>query len=468
MTLWDSASSLSVLPLLLLALALLVALAFECINGFHDTANAVTTVIYTRSLPAFPAVLYSGVVNFLGVVVGGTAVAFGIVNLLPPEILQGEDSTPLLVMVMSLLIAAVVWNLGTWYLGLPVSSSHTLIGSIVGVGLANSLATGQGVSGVNWSKAGETAMGLFISPLFGFIGSAVLLLLMKAVIRVPRLYVPPVGHEKPPLWIRAILILTCGSVSFSHGSNDGQKGMGLVLLVLIGFLPAYYSLSPAGDAKQVAAVVAAARELRPAADAVAAADPADKAAAGLAKNLAAVELALDGKTSFLDVPADERRAVRKLVTAVEKALKKPETAKSLEAAGAEKVSDKRKVIVGAVEHVPLWVVITVALALGVGTMFGYKRIVETVAHKIGKSHLTYAQGAAAELVAALTIGGATYLALPVSTTQVVSSGIAGTMVANGNGVQGQTVTRILIAWALTLPATMLLSGGLYTIGKMFV
>ena len=387
MTLWDSASNLALVPLILMALALLVALAFECINGFHDTANAVTTVIYTRSLPAIPAVLYSGVVNFLGVVVGGTAVAFGIVNLLPPEILQGEDSTPLLVIVMSLLIGAVVWNLGTWYLGLPVSSSHTLIGSIVGVGLANSLATGQGVSGVNWSKAGETAMGLFISPLFGFIGSAVLLLAMKAVIRVPRLYVPPVGDEKPPLWIRAVLVLTCGSVSFSHGSNDGQKGMGLILLVLIGFLPAYYSLSPAGDAKQVAAVVAAARELRPAADAVA-------------------ELALAGKSSFLDVPADERRAVRKTVVAVEKALKKPETAKPLEAAGAEKVSDKRKVIVGAVEHVPFWVVIAVALALGVGTMFGYKRIVETVAHKIGKSHLTYAQGAAAELVAALTIGGA--------------------------------------------------------------
>ena len=261
-------------------------------------------------------------------------------------------------------------------------------------------------------------------------------------------------------------MFTCGSVSFSHGSNDGQKGMGLILLVLLGFLPTYYHLSPAGDAAQVANVVAAARELRPAAEAATTADA--KAAGSLAKDLAALELALDGKTRFHDVPADERRAVRKATFAVEKALKKPETAKLLEDAGAADVAGKRKVILGAVEHVPLWVVISVALALGVGTTFGYQRIVETVAHKIGKTPLTYAQGAAAELVAALTIGGASYLGLPVSTTQVVSSGIAGTMVANGNGVQGPTVRKILIAWFLTLPATMLLSGSLYTVGRLLL
>ncbi len=466
MTLWDSASNLALLPLILMGLAILVALAFECINGFHDTANAVTTVIYTRSLPAIPAVVFSGFMNFAGVIIGGTAVAFGIVNLLPSAVLQSDDTTPLLVMVMSLLIAAVCWNLGTWYFGIPVSSSHTLIGSIFGVALANSLAGGLGLGGVNWSKFIDTAQGLFVAPVIGFVCSAVLLLVMRAVIRVPRLYVPPVGEDKPPLWIRAVLVFTCGSVSFSHGSNDGQKGMGLILLVLLGFLPTYYHLSPAGDAAQVANVVAAARELRPAAEAATAADA--KAAGSLAKDLAALELALDGKTRFHDVPADERRAVRKATFAVEKALKKPETAKLLEDAGAADVAGKRKILLGAVEHVPLWVVISVALALGVGTTFGYQRIVETVAHKIGKTPLTYAQGAAAELVAALTIGGASYLGLPVSTTQVVSSGIAGTMVANGNGVQGPTVRKILIAWFLTLPATMLLSGSLYTVGRLIL
>ena len=237
MTFWDAFTGLSAGPMLLLIFALAIAFAFEFINGFHDTANAVTTVIYTHSLPPTPAVVYSGFMNFLGVLLGGTAVAFGIVNLLPVDLLVDSRSGAALVMVLSLLIAGVAWNLGTWYIGLPVSSSHTLIGSILGVGIANSLWNGAGFTGVNWKECEKVGLALLCSPIVGFVGSALLLLLLKLCFRNPKLYVPPQGEDQPPTWIRTVLIGTCGGVSFAHGSNDGQKGMGLLLLVLVGFFP---------------------------------------------------------------------------------------------------------------------------------------------------------------------------------------------------------------------------------------
>src|SRR5262245_28446726 len=243
MSFWDAAQGLPAAQLVFFAVALLIAFGFEFINGFHDTANAVTTVIYTRTLKPTPAVLFSGVMNFLGVLLGGTAVAFGIVNLLPVDLLIEGSASGALVMVLSLLLAGVMWNLGTWYLGLPVSSSHTLIGSILGVGIANSLWKNEGLSGVNWGKAGEVGLGLLLSPLVGFILAGGLLLLMRRTLKEPRLYKPPEGDDKPPGWVRAVLIATCGGVSFAHGSNDGQKGMGLLLLVLIGFLPFHYALT---------------------------------------------------------------------------------------------------------------------------------------------------------------------------------------------------------------------------------
>ena len=225
MSLWDAVASLPLATQLAFAFALLVAFGFEFINGFHDTANAVTTVIYTRTLPPTPAVLYAGVMNFLGVLIGGTAVAFSVVNLLPVDVLVDASSATALVMVLSLLVAGVGWNLATWSIGLPVSSSHTLIGSILGVGIANSLLRGSGLSGVRWDKAAEVGVGLLVSPVVGFVAAYLLLLVMKRVFRDPKLYVPPVGDDRPPTWVRGVLIGTCGGVSFAHGSNDGQSSL---------------------------------------------------------------------------------------------------------------------------------------------------------------------------------------------------------------------------------------------------
>ena len=458
MELLTSASSLPLISLLFLLFALTIAFGFEFINGFHDTANAVTTVIYTKSLPATPAVIYSGFLNFLGVMVGGTSVAFSIVNLLPVDLLVDASGGKALVMVLSLLIGGIIWNLGTWVIGLPVSTSHTLIGSILGVGIVNSWMNGDGLSGLNWGQVATVMIALVISPLLGFVLAAIGLITMKLVIRDQRLYTPPVDNNPPPSWIRGILILTCGGVSFAHGSNDGQKGMGLILLVLIGFMPVYYAMDihDQHKAKACSEAVLNVKQV------LATANITD---AAILKQADQVLESLDGKTSLAEVSEDKRWEVRKEIYALVVALGKlekttPEISKA--------IHPLNHIIKSSIEFIPLWVVIGVALSLGVGTTIGYKRIVVTVAEKIGKTHLTFGQGAVAEAVTAATILGAVFFHMPVSTTHVLSSGIAGTMAANNSGVQFETCRKILLAWVFTLPASIILSGTLFVVGCMLV
>jgi len=257
----QSVQALSFLPYLLLAVALLIALGFEFVNGFHDTANAVATVIYTHSLTPNLAVIWSGTWNFLGVLTSTGAVAFGVLQLLPVELILQVGSSAGFAMVFALLIAAIIWNLGTWYFGLPSSSSHTLVGSIIGVGLMNQLMHGaSGTSGVDWNQALGVGKSLLFSPIVGFLLSGLLLLVLKAVVRVPALYAEPKGAEPPPFWIRGLLVLTCTGVSFAHGSNDGQKGMGLIMLILIGTVPTAYALNKAVTPAETQTFLAVAHE----------------------------------------------------------------------------------------------------------------------------------------------------------------------------------------------------------------
>jgi phosphate/sulfate permease len=457
-TFWEAVSDLPSVSLPLLLLALLIAFAFEFINGFHDTANAVTTVIYTNTMKPMPAVFFSGFCNFLGVLLGGTAVAFSIVNLLPVDVLVGESTQQAIVMVISLLLAGVVWNLGTWAMGIPVSSSHTLIGSILGVGLANGLMTKNDLSGVNWAKAMDIGLSLLLSPMIGFCAAAIMLITMRKLFRDPKLYEPPVGSAPPPRWIRRILIGTCGAVSFAHGSNDGQKGMGLILLVLIGFMPGYYALdlNHPGKAIDVHGSAEFALENIP--------KPVLESNKKLTADLTYVKESLQGKSNFSDIPINERWKLRQALFHARAAIKKAELPTDLK----KKMTGPIDNFTHALEYVPFWVILGVALALGIGTTIGYERSVITIAEKIGKSHLTYAQGASAEMVAAVTIGVADLLHLPVSTTQVLSSGVAGTMVANRSGVQPATLRKILLAWLLTLPACISLSSLFYYLGSLMI
>jgi PiT family inorganic phosphate transporter len=477
----SAAPATSFLPYLLLGLALTIALGFEFVNGFHDTANAVATVIYTHSLPANFAVVWSGCWNLIGVLASSGAVAFGIVSLLPVELILQVGTSAGFAMVFALLIAAIIWNLGTWLLGIPSSSSHTLIGSIIGVGLMNQLMGGpNGTSGVDWSKAKEIGWSLLLSPMFGFFLAGGLLLAAKSLIRIPALYKAPEGGKPPPLWIRGLLIFTCTGVSFFHGSNDGQKGMGLIMLILIGTVPTAYALNRSMHDDQVQLFLgtsSAATEAighygegaAPADDRAAVTDyvrtralapetvPALQALTkDIARQVSAYH-ALDR------VPPDQVGNMRNDMYLSAEALRLMKKTKSptISAADQKTVDAYHKQLDNATKFIPTWVKVAVAVALGMGTMIGWKRIVVTVGERIGKTHLTYAQGASAEIVAMACIGAADNLGLPVSTTHVLSSGVAGTMAANGSGLQWSTVKSLAVAWVLTLPVSIVLSGTLF-------
>jgi PiT family inorganic phosphate transporter len=474
----------AILPFLLLFVALLIALGFEFVNGFHDTANAVATVIYTRSLPANFAVVWSGIFNLLGVLWSSGAVAFGIVSLLPVELILQVGSSAGFAMVFALLIAAIIWNLGTWSFGLPASSSHTLIGSVIGVGVANALLHGRsGISGVDWTQATSVGKALLLSPLFGFALAAILLLIVKFAIPSKQLFAEPKGDQPPPTWIRGILVLTCTLVSFFHGSNDGQKGMGLIMLILIGVVPTAYALNRALPQSQIEQFATNSNAASAVINAKASGHSADSDPRAAVTAYVAQHQLNDGTFPSLAVlvndiskqvtqygsiskmPGDQVSNTRNdmyLASEAIRFLMKDDQAQ-LSTDDIKTLTAYKGSLDSATKFIPYWVKIVVAIALGLGTMVGWKRIVVTVGSKIGKTHLTYAQGACAEITAAATIAAADGYGLPVSTTHVLSSGIAGTMAANGSGLQWSTVRNIALAWVLTLPAAMALSGTLYFI-----
>lgn len=472
----------SVVALILLGVALFTALGFEFVNGFHDTANAVATVIYTHSLEPHVAVVWSGFWNFLGVVLSTGAVAFGIISLLPVELILKVGGGAGFAMVFALLVAAIIWNLGTWYLGLPASSSHTLIGSIIGVGIANQLmAVKTGTSGVDWAQAMTIGKTLLISPLIGFVCAGLLLLLARKLIPDQRLYQAPENGQPPPFWIRALLILTCTGVSFAHSSNDGQKGMGLIMLILVGVVPTAYALNRAVTAEQTQDFVAVSQQtvqtlnkyVEPGA---VVGDPTEDVTEYIESRnfkpgttLALRELVNDLSNevaqykALVNVPPERVRNFRNDMYLVSEAMRLMQKTSQPQIAAADwaTLSNYKQHIDKATKFIPGWVKVAVALALGLGTMVGWKRIVVTVGEKIGKDHLTYAQGGAAEITAMATIGAADAFGLPVSTTHVLSSGVAGTMAANRSGVQLSTVRSLAMAWILTLPASVMLAAFLF-------
>jgi PiT family inorganic phosphate transporter len=456
----------------LLILCLIAAFGFEFVNGFHDTANAVATVIYTNSLKPWTAVIWSGFWNFVGVSSGlfvGVKVAMGIVALLPVESLIDQNLAHSLSMVMALLISAIAWNLLTWYFGIPCSSSHTLIGSILGVGIAYSLLPDSNTAAVDWSQASKIGSSLLISPLFGFSMTIILMFLLRRFTRKTEygdmLFKEPKKNAPPPMWIRLILIFTCTSVSYYHGSNDGQKGIGLVMLILIGIVPAFFALNknvaPSSLSGSFTKIETVLNSL----------DPTPLSQLDQEKFQATRQInerlitSVTNKASTAAIASSDRFLVRKDIMVMDRNLKSLLDKPEIKVSGAEKatITDEMKKVKKITDYSPTWVIIMISISLGLGTMIGWKRIVKTIGEKIGKEHLTYAQGAAAELVAASTIGLSTNLGLPVSTTHVLSSGIAGSMVASKGikNLQADTVRNILMAWLLTLPVVIILSGTLF-------
>ena len=482
--------ALSMYSVILLATALFIALGFEFVNGFHDTANAVATVIYTNALSAPVAVMWAGFCNFLGVMVASGAVAYGIIALLPVELIMNVGSGAGFAMVFAMLIAAIVWNLGTWFFGIPASSSHTLIGSILGVGIMNYLLnSGAGASGVDMEQVMKVGKALLFSPLIGFAFAAILFLLVKKIFKKQmELFQPPEGNKPPPPLIRAILIFTCTGVSFAHGSNDGQKGMGLIMLILIGIVPLAYSLNKELDQNHIQSFQQLSTQTADVIYAQHVDMPDEKARQIITSYIQTKEItpevvpALASLTDHLgervgqygnlkDVPEAEVAEMRNDMYLSTTSFKRLDKANALPEMSEEQikvVKSYRSHLDSFLQYIPTWVKVAVALALGLGTMVGWKRIVVTVGERIGKQHMTYGQGMSAELVAMSTIAAADGMGMPVSTTHVLNSAVAGTMVANKSGLNFATVKVILSAWVFTLPATICLSGGLYWLFLQFV
>lgn len=451
--------------LILLIICLLLAVIFEFVNGFHDTANAVATVIYTNSMKPTTAVVYSGLLNFLGVLTGGIGVAMGIVNLLPMEILVDSNPYNGIAMILALLLSAIIWNAGTWYFGIPSSSSHTIIGAILGIGLSFFFINGK-LDAVNWDKAADTGWALLISPFGGFALAIVILFIFKRLVKNDTFYKEAAPGQKPPIWIRMILWTTCGTVSFFHGQNDGQKGVGLVMMILIAVMPSYYSLDESVNLQSVNANVVSIGKIISATDTTKFGADERKNYASIVKHAQHYSEATASKTFSSEIDLKDRFEIRKDVVKITKA-----ASKLLKNRENFAITDKEAAILKTevdnakklVEFAPNWVIIMISISLGLGTMIGWKRVVKTIGEKIGKQHMSYAQGASAEIVASIGIGVATAYKVPVSTTHMLSSGIMGSMVAKKGlkNLQKKTIINIFLAWVLTLPVTIILSGGLY-------
>lgn len=452
--------------IVLLVLCLVLACFFEFINGFHDTANAVATVIYTNSMKPTVAVVYSGILNFIGVLLGGITVAMGIVNLLPMEALVDSNVYNSIAMILALLLSAIIWNFGTWYYGIPSSSSHTIIGSILGIGMAFYFLPGEhGLNVVNWDKAKDTGMALLVSPLAGFSVAIIVMFIFKRLVKNEIVYKEPIPGKKPPIWIRMMLWITCGLVSFFHGQNDGQKGVGIIMMILIAILPGQFSLDERVNLQSVDANVSKIEMLLLKADTTKFGEKELKSYHDIMKHSVHFKDATVGKFTSKDVDLKERFGLRKDIVKVTKNAEKLIKGENLsltihdQKALTTEIKSAKKLI----EYAPSWVIIMISISLGLGTMIGWKRVVKTVGEKIGKQHMSYAQGASAEIVASMGIGVATAYGAPVSTTHMLSSGIAGSMVAKKGlkNLQKKTITSILLAWLLTLPVTIVLAGGLF-------
>ncbi|MFM1820413.1 MAG: hypothetical protein RLZZ402_772 [Bacteroidota bacterium] len=469
----------------LLFFCLFAACAFEFVNGFHDTANAVATVIYTHSLQPTQAVVWSGFMNFLGLLTGGVGVTMSIIGLLPTELLMDADVYHSMAMALALLLSAILWNVGTWYFGIPASSSHTLIGSIIGIGVGHALlpeASNKGISAINWDKAIEIGQALLLSPLFGFALAIILMYILKKSVKNKEIFKEPKKKSPPPMWIRAILITTCTLVSFFHGRNDGQKGIGLVMVILIAFLPGYFAVNTNLDLVQVKESLTTVQTITAKIDTVPLSEKERESYHKLVKSSTALSTIIASGVTPKTLTTTQKFDIRNAALTINKQSKKLLESESVALSSGDKKALKKATqgdkapffsygnssssgIAGVTDFAPAWVMWMVALSLGLGTMVGWKRIVVTIGEKIGKNHLTYAQGASAELIASITIGLATAYKWPVSTTHVLSSGIAGTMVASKGikNLQGGTVKSIVLAWVLTLPVTIIMSAALFVL-----
>lgn len=521
--------------LTILISALILALIYEIINGFHDAANAVTIVIYTRSLYSKSAITISAIFNFLGVFMGGLSVAYAIVHLLPINIFLNNDYINRL-MIISMLLSAITWNLSTWYFRLPTSSSHTLIGSIIGISMTNAYFNNYiNIYVSNLIKFAEIILSLLISPLLGLLFSGFLIVFIRQFFKFINIgkdiHLTPsdtlkLKKTKPPFWIRITLILSSAGVSFSHGSNDGQKGIGLIMLILISFLPSYFIVNIESNKYEIQRTFYAINKLKNFYNKnynifnKNFLDNGENKFLKHKNNKKTIEILesilhfflvhknssikyetqkinsknntyfnsnilnydfleiyrninyslsmLNNLESYEKLNIEQKFKIRYMLVyisdIIDKLIKLPEISYE----DKKLLSNLKKDLLYTIEYAPIWIIFIVAISLALGTFIGWKRIMVTISKKIGKKDMTYAQGFSAQLTTAVSIFLASCTGILVSTTHVLSSAIAGAMIFDGNGVRKKTIKNILLAWIFTIPATFIISSILYLISLKII
>jgi len=474
---------------LLVFLALFFVLFYEAINGFHDTANAVSTLIYTRAMSAHIAVIMSGIFNFLGVVLGGLTVAYAIVHLLPNDLLLNATSKNALAMVFSMLLAAILWNLSTWYFCLPASSSHSLIGAIIGIGLTNAIVTDSSLlDALNLPKMTSVFLSLIFSPIIGLIIAGALIFLLRYYFNnnhtFYRIHMTPLEREKidgkksPPFLIRIALILSSIGVSYAHGANDGQKGIGLVMLVLISIVPSAFLVNLNADKNEIIYTkntldtlekyyfkkISYVKNTKN----IVNKSKLNHHFYNLIKNIKKTKFLLKKISDYNILSIKKRFELRHLLLCISDSIDTIVSFSDINAQEKYFLISSKKIILKTIEYAPMWIILIIALSLSIGTMIGWKRIVVTIGEKIGKKRMTYAQAMSAQITASFSIGIASYTGIPVSTTHILSSSVAGTMLIDGDGIQTKTIKNIILAWILTLPVSILLSGFLYWIALFII
>ncbi len=486
----------------MLILALFFVLFYEAINGFHDTANSVSTIIYTRSIRSKFAVIIAGLFNFFGVIFGGLSVAYTIVHLLPINLLLNISSRQGLIMVFSILFSAIIWNFSTWYYALPSSSSHTLVGSIIGVSLSHAIINSTPIiDSLNISKMIDIFLSLIISPLMGIIISGIIIFFLRKYIFINKKYqcihMTPTEHKKffgknkPPFFTRISLILSAIGVSFSHGANDGQKGIGLIMLVLISISPLnfvininatndditrtrnaiscleYYSKQHILQLPSIVSLSPYILNLYKQFNFKKSINYYNNSNYPIV-NIKLIKQQLYNLNTYNKLTLEQRIQMRKsllyISDIVNNIIKLPETS----IVDRKYLKNIHQDLLKTVEYAPMWIIAAIAISLSFGTMIGWQRISTTIGEKIGNKKMTYAQGLSTQITTAISIGVASYTGMPVSTTHVLASAVAGTMIIDGAGLQTKTVKNILLAWVLTLPISILLSGYLYWMLMMFI
>jgi len=453
---------LSVSAIILLIVFLLIVFQ-EAVNGFHDVANAIATVIYANALTPMQSVALAALFNFLGVLMGGTAVAFGLVYLLPESLVAGVNTTGEAALFFAMIVAAVVWNFGTWWLGIPNSTTHAYIGSIIGISMADAFLHGRAVADqINWLQGEKIMAALILSPVIGFLLGLILLKLLHFFIKDPEMYQPVEGNRKPSRGIRGVLVAGAAGVSLMHGSNDGQKSIGLMMIVLFGLAPALYGLDPArlgqDDYQKLSQTVAAVSRIA----AVTQAPSLTQATERVQSQLESAPHEVGGTD---ETAVKQRENLLHLHTELTKAQKNAAWWGTLDADQREVIESAHSLLRNFVEHVPFWVVLLSAIALGGGTAIGYRRIVVTIGEKMGSARMNPAQGIAAQVSAVASIGMADAGGLPVSTTHVLSSAVIGSVAATPHqSINYNTLARIAMTWVTTLPGTLLLS---FALGVVF-